>query len=129
MKVDMVSRTLGRHKGEAAILLVDAEMISRALDSVKAIASAMGVAHSSLSNHHDGAVSTILETVMNNMETPAIDLLSDFRDAYTAPRNRIVEIHLNDSATTHVFGIIPTLSREGSATVRVSKLEVKKVHK
>ncbi|MNE06712.1 hypothetical protein D3C80_993110 [compost metagenome] len=129
MKVDLVSRNLGRHKGEAAILLCDAEMVNRAFNAVKAIAASLNINGQSLSANHENAVSVIVDTIMNNMESPAIDLLSDFRDSYTAPRNRIVEIHLSDTTSTRVLGIIPSLSREGSATVRVSKIDVKAIDK
>lgn len=129
MKVDLVSRNLGRHKGEAAILLCDAEMVARAFNAVKAIAGALKMNTSSLSVNEDSSINTILDTIMSNMESPAIDLLSDFRDSYTAPRARSVEIHIHDSTTTRVIGVIPSLSREGSATVRVSKLDVKTIDK
>ena len=129
MKVDLVSRNLGRHKGEAAILLCDAEMVGRAFNAVKAIAGALKMNTTSLSANHEAAVNTVVDTIMNNMESPAIDLLSDFRDSYTAPRNRIVEIHLSDQNTTRVIGIVPSLSREGSATVRVSKIDIKTIEK
>lgn len=127
MKVDMVSRTLGRHKGEAAILLCDAQMINRAVAALIGIAGSMGLDPSAMSNDVEYVSSTILDNVMNNMETPAIDLLSDFRDSYTAPRNRIVEAELSDKATQTktLFGIIPSLTREGSATVRVSRIDIK----
>ncbi|MNC11098.1 hypothetical protein D3C75_587840 [compost metagenome] len=127
MKVEMVSRTLGRHKGEAAILLCDAQMISRAVSALIGIAGSMNIDTTAMSQDIEYVTSTVLDNVMNNMETPAIDLMSDFRDSYTAPRNRIVEVELTDKATQtkRLFGIIPSLTREGSATVRVSRIDVK----
>lgn len=125
LKVDMVSRSIGRYKGQPALLNCDAAMIGRAIDAVKGIAVAQGLDATSIERGRDRAVSTVLETVMDNMETPAIDLLSDFRDTYTSSRARIVEVHLQNASSTTLFGIIPTLTREGTATVRVSRLDVK----
>lgn len=129
MKVDLVSRSLGRHKDEIAILLCDAEMVARAFNAVKAIATALKINTSALSANENRSINTILDNIMDNMERPATQLLSDFRDSYTASPTQIVEIHISDSNNTRVIGVIPSLSREGRATIRVSKIDVKAIDK
>ncbi|MNC72401.1 hypothetical protein D3C75_1234470 [compost metagenome] len=59
------------------------------------------------------------------MHTPAIDLLSDFRDEYTASGNRITEMTVtNAGGADAVLRLTVSLRREPPATVRVSGITV-----
>lgn len=125
LKTDMVSRELGRHKGDPAHLIMDAKMVERAIASARAIALHTGLPTSVFDNDHEEVVSRMIEHILDNMITPAVDLLSDFRDEYVASGNRVLELHLkNPGGATGVVRLTTTLRREPPATVRVSGITV-----
>lgn len=122
LKVDMVSRELGRHKGDLAYLIMDANMVERAIVSARAIAAHCGHSVAVFDEEHDHIVDRMIEHISSNMHTPAIDLLSDFRDEYTASGSRITEMSMKDTGA--VLQLIVSLRREPPATVRVSGITV-----
>lgn len=130
LKVDMVSRELGRHKGDLAYLIMDANMVDRAIESARVIALHSGLPTSVFDNDYEEVVSGMIEHILGNMHGPAVDLLSDFRDEYTASGNRILELHLNSpNSQSGIVRLTVSLLREPPATVRVSGITVNVVLK
>lgn len=125
LKVEMVSRDLGRHKGDPAHLLLDAKMIERAIASARAIASHCGYSVSVFDSQGEQIVDRMIEHIQSNMHTPAIDLLSDYKDEYTASGSRVTEMHIdNPNGSKAVLNLTVSLRREPPATVRVSSIAV-----
>ncbi|MNC36958.1 hypothetical protein D3C75_855040 [compost metagenome] len=127
LKVDMVSRELGRHKGDLAHLIMDANMVERAITSARMIAAHCGHSVAVFDEEHDHIVDRMIEHIASNMHTPAVDLLSDFRDEYTASGNRITEMSLK--GTPAILQLTVSLRREPPATVRVSSIAINIVQK
>lgn len=127
LKVDMVSRELGRHKGDPAHLIMDAKMVERAVASARSIAAHCGYSVAVFDSEGEEIVSRMIEHIFANMESPAIDLLSDFRDEYTATGSRVTEMHINDPSVKGagaVLALSTSLRREPPATVRVSGIAI-----
>lgn len=125
LKVDMVSRELGRHKGDPAHLLMDANMVERAIASARAIAAHCGYSTSAFDSEGPEIVDRMIEHIFATMTSPAIDLLSDFRDEYVASGSRLSELHLKDaSQTPGVLTLTATLRREPPAIVRVASINI-----
>ena len=125
LKVDMVSRELGRHKGDLAHLIMDANMVERAIVSARTIAAHCGYSVAVFDSEHDSIVGRMIEHISSTMHTPAVDLLSDFRDEYTASGNRITEMTVtNAGGSDAVLRLTVSLRREPPATVRVSGITV-----
>ncbi|MNH14833.1 hypothetical protein D3C79_744330 [compost metagenome] len=122
LKVDMVSRELGRHKGDLAHLIMDANMVDRAIQSARMIAAHCGHSVTVFEEEHDRIVERMIDHIASNMHTPAIDLLSDFRDEYVASGSRITEMSLKGSPA--ILRLTVTLRREPPATVRVSGITI-----
>lgn len=127
LKVDMVSRELGRHKGDLAHLIMDANMVERAITSARMIAAHCGHSVTVFDEEHDHIVDRMIEHISANMHTPAVDLLSDFRDEYTASGSRITEMSLKGSSA--ILQLTVSLRREPPATVRVSGITINIVQK
>jgi len=125
LKVDMVSHELGRHKGDPAHLIMDAKMVERAVASARAIAAHCGYSVSVFDSEGEEIVSRMIEHIFSNMHSPAVDLLSDYRDDYTASGGRITEMHINDpKGKGAVLQLTTSLRREPPSTVRVSGINV-----
>lgn len=132
LKVDLVSRELGRHKGDVAHLIVDAKVVERAVLSARGIAAHCGHSIVVFDQEHEVIVSSMIDHIFHNMQDPAIDLLSDFRDEYVATKKAVIEMHLKDvnaKGQQSVLRLIPTLRREQPATVRVHSIAVEVVQK
>lgn len=122
LKVDMVSRELGRHKGDLAHLIMDTNMVDRAIQSARMIAAHCGHSVTVFEEEHDYIVDRMIEHITSNMQDPAIDLLSDFRDEYTASGKHVIEMFLK--GTDAILSLTVSLRREPPATVRVSGIAI-----
>lgn len=125
LKVDMVSRELGRHKGDLAHLIMDANMVDRAIVSARTIAAHCGYSVAVFEKEHDSIVDRMIEHISANMHSPAVDLLSDFRDEYTASGGRVTEMTVETGAGERAtLRLTVSLRREPPATVRVSGITI-----
>lgn len=122
LKVDMVSHELGRHKGDLAHLIMDANLVDRAIKSARMIAMHCGHSVSVFDEEHDRIVDRMIDHITSSMHTPACDLLSDFRDEYTASGKNATEMVIGGSNA--ILTLTVSLRRELPATVRVSGIAI-----
>lgn len=127
LKVDLVSRNIGSYRGQQAVLVCDAQLVNRAVDAIKGISKSMNVSPSAMIDDEEYARCSILDSLLDLMEGPAYNLLSDFRDTYTAPRDRIVEVRIDENDKRITLGIVPSLKMVDPVTVRICGIEVKVV--
>lgn len=125
LKVDMVSRELGRHKGDPAHLLLDAKMVERAIAAARAISAHCGYSVSVFDSESEEIISRMIDHIMENMHTPAVDLLSDYNDEYTASGKRVTEMRVNNpNGDVGLLYLTVSLRREPPAAVRVSGINI-----
>lgn len=120
-----VTRELGRHKGDTAHLMLEERMVERAIDAARAITAHSGYSTAVFDAQSDHIIERMTSHLMNNMYRPAIDLLSDFCDDYTASGDRITEMHVDTpTGTTAILKLTASLRRVPPATVRFSGITV-----